>query len=401
MKTRLCLTYVFLSILLSSAVLAVGLAGSTFRYDFDITPGLHQELYYVVTTNSGFTEDYWFYVDARTEISKNIDFSKYITFEPEILRNIPQGVNPQFKMILDFPDPLPEELLPGLHKVYAGVVESQVRGKSAIGAKAASEVTFNFRVLCKEVCVRAKLDVKNVNENEIADIEAVLENWGEKDIKKANAVIDIYDPENNKLKTFITEYQKVTASKEAVFKRTLDTTGIKPGKYGAKATFFYDGNQTEAEDTFYIGVLDIQIINYTKAIEKDKIVPFHVLVESKWANQIRGVYADIEIRSGENNFKRAKTPATNTGPFETSTLTGFIDTTGLPLGENNVTIMVYYEEKQKSEKGTVNIYEIRKPLFTGMLNLTNVLLLLLILLILINFVWFIVRRKKDEKENKT
>lgn len=401
MKGRLLLIYSFLLLILASSSLAVGLAGRTFKYDFDLYPGFHQEIGYVVTTNSGFTEDYWFYVEARTEISKGIDFSKYITFEPEILRMIPQGVNPPFKIIIKFPDPLPEELVPGLHKVYAGVVESKVRGGGgAIGAKAASEVTFNFRVLCEGICVKAKLNIEDVNENETADIEATLENWGEKDIKKASAIIDIHDPEENKIRTFVTEEQQVMSAKNAVFKKKLDTTGMQPGKYNAAATFFYDGNQTDARDTFNIGTLDIKITNYTQMLEKDKISPFNVIVESKWANALKNVYADIEITNSRYGFKRIKTPTIELQPFKQAALTGFIDTIGLPLGENNASIKVYYEDKAKSEKGTVNIYEIRKPIYTGMISLTNILLLILILLILVNFIWFTRKKKKNEKENK-
>jgi len=168
----------------------------------------------------------------------------------------------------------------------------------------------------------------------------------------------------------------------------LDVSGYNPGNYRAVAQVKYEAGEVTAEDTFRLGELRIEILNYTQEFERDELNSFIVDVESLWNDPIRNVYANFSIVGGES----ALTPSIDLDGFTRGQLTGFIDTTGTEGDEFQGKITVFYGEG-RTEK-TVDL-----GFKKGGVNYIWVGGIVLGVLVLAFVVWVIVKLKKLEKKS--
>ena len=179
----------------------------------------------------------------------------------------------------------------------------------------------------------------------------------------------------------------------------LSTVGYTAGTYNAIATLNYDGKTKEDKKSFRIGELNIEIINYTKEFEKNKINKFDVKIESGWGNKIEGVYGEIKI-----NNDTIKTPNINLGPWDKKTITTYWDTNNVETGFYDAEIIIHYNGKTTIEKGKVSVIE-KKEILTEIpgvisFNTITVLVLIIILLIIIDIIWITKKRASEKKQNK-
>ena len=381
-------------ILLSSNSLAVGIMGYKTIIDIDFTPDYVGVFQFFVRTNVGVeTQDYELYVRS----GGGEDLSQYVSLEPDILKDIPGGQTLiPFKAILKLPEKIET---PGIHQIRVGVVETKVRGGglvsggAGIGVRTGSEAIINVRVLFPEKTIVTKVKAEDVGLGEISHIDIIVENWGEPDLQKVNAKVDIIDPKGNIRDTVFTNSVSIPSAQSKTLKTEVSTDGFEPGVYTAFATIYYDGEKTNDEDDFRVGIMNVKIINYTREFEKDKISPFNIIIESEWNRPINSLYGEVNI-----NRSRFLTPSLNLKAWERTVITGYWDTNGYQLGLQKANVTLYYENSTTIDIGNVTIIEkiVEKPsIFKS--TTTLILISLLILLLIINIILLTRRRGKKKK----
>ena len=139
-----------------------------------------------------------------------------------------------------------------------------------------------------------------------------------------DSYIDIYDSRENKIETLNLGPDLIESGKVKDYEVKLETINYKAGNYKAVAFVKYLDQTVKAEAPFRLGELFVDVINYTKVFERDKINKFEINVESFWNDPVENLYAKIIILNTKTEFL---TPSIKLEPWTTSILTGFFDTT--------------------------------------------------------------------------
>ncbi len=372
---------------------SVGVKGAGFKITEDYQPGLKKAYNYQIITNSGFAQDY--------NIRVTGELKDFIRTEPTVFRSLPDSPSgPTFQIIFQMPDMLPESFSPGMYSSQVAVEETQARGSGNVGSKTTVGIVIQMRILCPGKCIRMDLKTENINENEVEHFKVNVQNWGLQRIDSAKAKIEVFDSDYNKIATVQTDQKPIESGKEVDLKADWDSTGNAPGVYHATAFLDYDGQLMNDSEDFNIGVLFMDIINFTRIVNKGTTNKFYVEAESRWNLPIKNVYAEVTIKRETNKIASFRTVSENFQPWQRKNLSGYVDATNIAVGEYFAEIYLNYEGKKTYENGTINVVEGAEKEIPKGLNLTTVLIIVLIVLILLNLMWLLKKRKKDEKENK-
>lgn len=242
---------------------------------------------------------------------------------------------------------------PGSHEILISAEEipNSTNG-GTIMAVTAAKVPIIIKVPYPGKYIETELDINNVNINEPINFIISITNLGEQDIINAEAIIKIYNPENEIIETLSTEKKQIkTTTTEKLFARGSIN---KEGEYKAIATINYDGKITKIEKAFKVGTLLIEIISHTQKFQKNNINIFNIEIESKWNNKISDVYAEIIINKDKKQITLLKTPNIDINPWGKETIITYWDTQNLIIGDYNANITLYY-----ADKTTENIIEIQ------------------------------------------
>ncbi len=261
--------------------------------------------------------------------------------------------------------------------------------------------------------VTINLETEDVNENEPIQLLVRAKNYGDKDVKKANARIDVYgaDDYSNYIDSLYTATKPIASMETVNFPATLETTGLKPGYYKADATLFYDGNKTSASELFKIGTLLVRINNYTSVGYSGRINQFDIDIESRWNNKIEGLYGQAAFSGIKGSVT---TPTVDIDRWEKTRLTGYLDLSGVAPGDYKGNITLHYgnetniksvvlsvlakgssQENPVTGSSTVAEDEPSGLFSSDLLSVTNILLLVILIMIILDFI-FIWRRKRHD-----
>jgi hypothetical protein len=392
--SRILISFILILSLIPFAY-SVGVRGPGFKIMEDYQPGLKKVYTYQVITNSGFTQDY--------KIDVVGDLKDFITTEPTIFKALPDTPEgPTFQIILQMPDQLPANFTPGLYSSQVKVEETLTRGGGTVGSKTTVGIVIQMRVLCEGKCIRMNLITENININETENLKVNVQNWGLQKIDVAKSSISIFDSDNNYIGTVNTDSKSIESGKEVNLEAKWNSEGNLPGKYYANATLDYDGQFANDSDSFNIGSMFMNIINFTRIVKKGIVNEFKIESESRWNLQIENVYADVLITKEANKLTSFKTISDNFKPWQKKNLSGYLDAEKLETGEYLAEITLNYEGHKTYKNGTINVVEstdVETP--KGFeINMTTILVAVLIVLILINLFWLFRRKKKDENKEQ-
>ncbi|MBW2980861.1 hypothetical protein KY360_05585 [Candidatus Woesearchaeota archaeon] len=353
----------------------------------DYRPNLEWSQRYQIVTTSDRTQDYRLYVKG--------DLAEYVTLEPDHFKDIAPGANPFFTATLRLPEGLDKEVKPGIHELLVGAVETVSSG-GGIGVLTGSAGKIDVMFLYPGKYLSATLTVKDVAVNQQADFKISVYNGGKEDINSARAKIDVFGSNNNKIATLYTEEKSIKSNARSTLNTQLDTKGLKSGEYKAIATVYYDGKEIKTDEVrFKIGSLEVRIIDYTKEVPAGKINPFDIKIESRWNSEIPNVYASVRV--GKQTFQ---TPTTSITPWQIKTITGYLDTTAMNIGEYDAKIILYYSDKTAEVIGKVNVTEPEEGIILApAASTTTTLLIIIIILLVIGDIIYLTysRRKKQEE----
>ncbi|MBI2448692.1 hypothetical protein HYV49_00155 [Candidatus Pacearchaeota archaeon] len=252
---------------------------------------------------------------------------------------------------------LPQEIdVPGPHILYIGAIEVILEGVG-IGTRVAIQTSIIINVPYPGRYVEATLKADDVNEGEPVNIELQIWNKGKEDYS-VNVLLEMHlGLKENILETISLGEKFMESGTNAVFQKEL--FNYKPGNYFIEAVISY-GGILKLNDTFRVGTLRVDLINYTYDAYIKSTNKFDLIIESKWNNKIENVFADIRIFNGTATVSEFKTPSEILEPWGTKMLRGYFDTIEFGEGDYKGNITINYEGKE-SRYDNISLKFSKKP----------------------------------------
>ena len=374
---------------------SMGLSTHNLRDTIFFTPNLEKTYSHAFITNCGFTQDY----EAYVRMQQGSNLTKYVTVEPSYFKDIPDKSRTLFTANLKLPEKIEK---PGFHEIRVGVRETQSLSGGVFGVRTGAEATITIIVLYPYKYIEWSFSTQNVNVNETATFTINIQNFGEPVIEKAKATIKIYNPEEKLVKTAFSDSKTIMPSKTEILTATFSTKNMEAGEYKAVAILDYDGNKTTKNASFLIGILNVDLIDYTKQFIENSTDKMEIKVKSGWNSKIENIYADVNILDKENRIieeKSFKTVSETLESWETKTLVGYFNTFGLKPDNYSISITLNYNDVAKTEFGDIEITkaempEKEKPSFIEMISNTTTLFIVIAVLLIANIIWMLLRKRK-------
>ncbi len=379
-----------LTVLLITLPKIYGIGIGSFEKYIKFTPNLNKNIKITIYNNVG--------QPIRVKLTAKGDLAEYVTLKEEYIDIAGVTYKTEFNI------KLPESIPPGRNRL---VIEARdVTPQEGGGLRAVTAASKAFIIIAPYPGKYLSVDLatKNIGLDEKEEFKLKLKSLGKETIKRVNSVIEI--SRNNKKigKLYLEPVLNLEPDEEKTVKAEWDSYGHPVGEYEVNATITYDGKELKKSAKFRIGTLSIKIINYTREAYQEEINKIEVKVKSLWNVEINNVYAIIKI-DNEN----IKTPDYSIKPWQTITLKAFWNAKKTELGEHDITITVFYEDKKEELKGKIKINPKRKKVEAKVIELpsktpvsTKLLITLVIALIVINIslVVFVIRKNQPKRQLK-
>ncbi len=341
MKPKTLFFLFFFIIVLSGNVVSIGIVGDA-RLDINFKSNE------IITKNICFKNSLSY--DISAEITKSGALSNYIYLEKQSVVLPKLGV-----ACISYTLKLPEkqEDMPSYGKNSGQIKATVVASKSGdMTFKTSFSYLLSVFVQYPEKYLEVKFNAENVNENENVQFVVSLNNKGQEMINDAYAEIYVHgaDDFTNYITTITTKHIALNSTESKSIFANLDTKGLKPGLYKAKAIVHYDGLKKTASSIFKIGTLLVDVVNYTNKAYAGKINRFDLVVKNRWNNKINNIYADLEL-----NALKFKSATTSLAAWQTKTMTLYLDATSLKEGNYNAKVILHYENKTTEKNITISL----------------------------------------------
>ena len=395
---------IFIFILISSTVKVNAIGISPGRSTFDFEPGLTERVEFSVLNNE--------HKDMRVVIYVEGALNDTVVLK-DVLLNFKSNEESK-KSYYEFT--LPQKIEePGTYETRIIAREIPVEGAfegAFVGATAAVVTQLHINVPYPGKYAKTELKVSETSSSQPTTFIAVVNNFGTQNIVKAEGIIDIYGPTNEKIGSVRTNAAGVASKgrKELV----AAWQAPNPGKYFATLTTTYDGEVAKAETTFSVGdqafdILDVSV----KDFQLGGIAKFDILVESKWNDKIDEVYAEMIISDEKGDeVARVKSASESIEAMSKEVLVAFWDTEGVKEGIYSANLIVYYGEKstQRELRAVVSLNSIEVSFFgataeavrltSSSLNKETMYMIILFVLVGINIAWFVYFKKRSKGRNE-
>lgn len=227
-----------------------------------------------------------------------------------------------------------------------------------------------------------------------------LESLGSEDIEPS-VKLEVYS-NNELLDKYSLGKKLIPAKSTGVFEKTIEINKYSAGTYDVIAYVnVNDENNTvlKTNTTLRIGSLFVDIINWTKEVNKSRINPFNIEIESKWNNDIKNIYAEVNV-SYENGTKADsfKTSPIELKKWEKGILNGYFNAENLIEGDYKANIDIIYEGINSSKTVDVKVVvpEVAKKFKINYI-LIIISVVILIIILTISYLFF----RKNGKKSKT
>jgi len=141
--------------------------------------------------------------------------------------------------------------------------------------------------------------------------------------------------------------RRIAPGNSEIFNLLFDSSNYSAGDYSAVAVVDYNGKTARAENPFRLGELSVRILNYTSEFDKGRIERFEISVENLWNNNLKDLYAEVNIPGFENaNFV---TQGINLKAWGTGTLVGALNTAKINKRRFKAEVTLHYGGKEDSE----------------------------------------------------
>lgn len=382
--------FITLIFLISEIVIATNIGVSPAVYEVDFKPGLEKKFIFnfrIEQANSGL------------QIYKEGDLAEYVALNTHYLHS-----SGSVSVYLRLPDKIEP---PGLHIIHIGALETpktKKQGMTIVGNIVGSIKIF---VPYPGKYVESEIIAKDVKYGEITNFILKISGKGSEDVLTKNR-LEVYDPQNKLIKTFDLGEYYLKSGETKTFETEFDTIGYKMGKYKVIAISEYDGKETKKETFFRIGEIYIEIINHSNNFLRGRINKFDIEIESFWNDPIENVFAEVLIPDYNIIFR---TPSITLKGFGKAVLTGYFDTTSIPVEVNKIraSINVYYLDKRTNKIVKLDIINEKNYTTHILIGIIGLLVLVLIALTILDILSYkklknlknLKSKKKNEKKKQS
>ncbi len=336
MKRKVLLLLFFLGLLLAPSFTSASLG---------ISPSI---------TEINFVENGVYHLDYRAFSDKpnqriilyaKDDFAQYTTFEKTSL--VGGG---SFGVTINFPGSMDK---PGVHNLHIYAAE-EISQRSFIGTSVAVGAVVHIFVPYPGKYIEPHLNIPSANVGDKIPVELQVINRGTENLTVTPDII-FYDSSGKKVDEMIFDSVPINRGELEYFRRYLDSEGLSPDVYTARAIIDYNGNKQEINSTFKVGNLTVSVVNFTGNVTADEINKFTVRVKSNWNGEIRGVYADVKIWLNESTDMAFKIPSVDLAPWEEKDIQGYFDAEGLSPGKYKIGIILAYAGQTSYSSGEITV----------------------------------------------
>ncbi len=374
-KEKLLVLFFILTILFSKSVISIGLSPADVTIYYE--PNKEETITYSVRN----TMD----SELNASLYLNGNLSKYFSLSDNSIYLEPKETK-QFKLSYK----LPEKLEPGVYTIYLYAVEIKSPEKQGIGARGAVVDKIKIRVPEHGKYITAVLKADDVEVNKTALFHIKISNFGEEEIHTLSADVTVFTLDNKTIATVRTNTaHSLKTFNTVVLEGMLNTKGMEESTYRAVAKVYYDEKTKETNyDNFRVGSVDVEIVNFTKKIYSGLINKFNISVRNKWNTKI-SVSGEVIVRNNSKELSVIKFVEETMNPWETKTLTSFIDATNIPIGSYDMEVNVIYNGKTKTRFASLNVVE--KPReginldYKKLFLISTITILIVIMVVLILF----------------
>ncbi|MDD5086166.1 MAG: hypothetical protein PHV16_00250 [Candidatus Nanoarchaeia archaeon] len=338
MKIKIILIFILIA-LFANQTYALGIAPS--HYDVVFQPNLEKNVQLKIINNVGKDVDVVIYAEG--------ELSEYITINNP---SVSISKDEEFK-IVSYNLKLPQNF------ENKGVLEANIiareipkgsKGETSVSANLAVVSKLRVNVPYKGKYAEIKLFVTNFKQNEQSNFAVEVRNLGTEDIIEAYAIINIYDPSNNKVAT-------VTSNKVSINSKEKDilianwVPNVNSGNYRAVATLMYDNLNTQDEKPFTVGTLSLDILSITvDSFTLGGIAKFDIIVENNWNENIPNVFAETSVKDEKGKtYTQFKTASVDIPSFNSQELNAYWDTAKVIPGSYKLNVELNYLGR-KTEK---------------------------------------------------
>lgn len=324
----------FLILFLADLVFAIGIRPAIVPLNF--VPDKEHKLVFQPILDSG----------GKVEVSVEGELKEYATLDKKLA-----GHGEAVTLTIKFPKKIEK---PGYYYLYLVFTESvDEKGTEMVGSLAKVRAPVKVFVPFDGKYVEPELEVPNGNMNEIISVKLKLISRGTEEAF-VNPKILFLDSAGKKMDSIVFEPFSLASFSQKDLSQMLDTHGWKPGAYYAETDITYDGPRVNANSTFNIGSLFVNVTNYTREIVKAGIQRYFISIRNGWNGDLGEVFADVNV-SGAGGEIVFRTPSVSLAAWTDAKLEGFVDTTGLELGSYNVEIALYYSGKNTIVNGELKV----------------------------------------------
>jgi len=323
------------------------------------------------------------------------DFSEYVTFDKTSL--IGQD---GFTTYVDLPV---NATKPGKNRLYIKVKEYNNQSQGiGVSLEVGSLILIQVPYPGKYAEINS-FSADNVNEGEPIHFHLDMDNLGSEDITP-DSKVDVYS-DGNLLDSYTFPTKTIATNTVESFDITSDKE-YKSGSYEAFLTVDLKdennkSNVIKDNVTFNVGSLSLHILDYTREANKSKINPYTIKIESTWNNDLKSVYAEVNVTKDNKQADFFKTPSVDLKKWEKADLQGFFNAENLEAGKYNANITLYYEDKSLSKMTDLQVYDPEVPRTnTTMLVIVGMIIGNILLVIIIIVVYVIIKRRKNARKNK-
>lgn len=332
---RTIISMLLIALLLTSTTLALGVSPG--RTSFNYEEGRTEQVSVNIVNNEQKTMTAKVYADGP--------FANWITIDNSQIDFTSQ--TPEKAM--SYTITMGPDLQPGLHKTDIKVAE-QIKDTSG-QLKILPQLGVIHEVLIHVpypgLYAEAELKTTNAKKGDPVRFFVSIFNLGDQDIKKAHAVIDIYDPNGELYNKITTEAKPILAKDVGELVVEMDSRAFMPGEYDVKATIFYDGQTLQKQSSFSIEEFLIELVSVTTSeYAQGGIAKFNVIVQNIGNRLIEGFFARINLQDKDGNMvANTKSFTIDVPSEEIKETVAYWDTKDIPLGKYTGTLSLQYEDE--------------------------------------------------------
>ena len=275
---------------------------------------------------------------------------------------------------------LPQEMEPGKHKLYVGVMEQASSSDDGIFARIGVESIIEVRVPYPAKYIEFTTRCQDTDIGDTATFRSTVTNYGTKDLEDVSSKFEIFSSEDTRVADLETNEGSVflATRQEATFSSSWETEGNNPGEYLAVTTVNYDGKTTSGACKFRLGELhiDIENLEINDTVQGD-IAKFVATIQSLWNSGLPQVFSEITIYDEDGNEVGSSAGETiRVGKWGSRELTIYWDTGSNPVGDYEAELFLDYDGSNTTSRRVA--FSITQPLE---ISWVHVLLIVMVIII--------------------